>query len=133
VHAGCSSPSACSTDVLAIDDVLVAKAVRWIRANSDRRLSVPMVARAVGGGRQRLERRFRRVLDRSVQEEIRRARVEAAKSLLHTTRAPLADVAKRSGFSTAALLSVAFRRELGVSPGLYRRRIRQVLDSAQED
>jgi LacI family transcriptional regulator len=122
-----------STDVLAIDDVLVAKAVRWIRANSDRRLSVPMVARAVGGGRQRLERRFRRVLDRSVQEEIRRARVEAAKSLLHTTRAPLADVAKRSGFSTAALLSVAFRRELGVSPGLYRRRIRQLLDSAQED
>jgi LacI family transcriptional regulator len=111
-----------SSDTLAIDDELVASAVRWIRENADRRLTVPMVARAVGGGRQRLERRFRAVLDRTVQEEVRLAHVEAAKKLLSTTRARLSEVAKKSGFTNAALLNAAFQREVGMPPGLYRRR-----------
>lgn len=113
-----------SSDVLAIDDELVAGAVRWIRENAERRLTVPMVARAVGGGRQRLERRFRAVLDRTVQEEIRRTHVEIAKHLLATTRERLPEIAKKSGFTTAALLNAAFLREVGAPPGVYRRRLR---------
>jgi LacI family transcriptional regulator len=107
--------------------------VRWIRANIAQPMTVTMVARAVGSARQRLERRFRRVLDRTVKEEIQRARVEAARELLGTTVAGLAEVAKRSGFTTAALLNVAFRREIGMPPGVYRRRVRQELSSAGED
>jgi LacI family transcriptional regulator len=122
-----------SSDILAIDDALVAKAVRWIRDHTDRRLDVPAIARAVGGGRQRLERRFRKVLARTVSEEIRRARVDAAKELLQTTRAGLSEVAKRSGFSNAALLSVAFQRELGMPPGAYRRRALEALRDASND
>lgn len=113
-----------SSDVLAVNDELVRQAVVWIRDHADRRLTVPMVARAVGGGRQRLERRFRRALDRTVQEEIRRSHVEAAKYWLGSTRASMADVAKRSGFTNAALLNAAFQRELGIPPGTYRRRLR---------
>jgi LacI family transcriptional regulator len=122
-----------SSDVLAIDDALVAEAVRWIRTHTDRRLTVTMVARAVGSARQRLERRFRRVLDRSVKDEIRRAHVEAARELLRTTFAGLDEVAKRSGFTTAALLNVAFRREIGMPPGAYRRRVRQELSGQSQD
>jgi LacI family transcriptional regulator len=116
-----------SSDVLAVDDELVAQAVRWIRANADRRITVPTVARAVGGGRQRLERRFRRVLARTVQDEIRRAHVDRAKALLGATQVSLPEIAKRSGFTNAALLTVAFQRELGITPGAYRRRVRQEL------
>jgi LacI family transcriptional regulator len=122
-----------STDVLAIEDQLVAEAVRWIRTNIDRRLTVSMVARAVGSARQRLERRFRGVLDRTVKDEIQRARVEAARELLRTTSAGLTEVAKRSGFTTSALLNAAFRRELGMPPGVYRRRVLQQLSRASED
>ena len=122
-----------SSDVLAIDDPLVAQAVRWIREHANQRLTVPMVARAVSGGRQRLERRFRRALDRTVQEEIRRARVEAAKGLLGRTRAGMAEIAQRSGFTNAALLSVAFKRELGMPPGVYRRRMHEALAGASDD
>jgi LacI family transcriptional regulator len=114
-----------SSDLLAVDDVLVARAIRWIREHADRRVNVPMVARAVGGGRQRLERRFRRVLARTVVDEIRRAHVEAAKKVLQNTSLSMAEVAKRSGFTSAALLSVAFQRELGMPPGVYRRRIQE--------
>jgi LacI family transcriptional regulator len=122
-----------SSDTLAIDDELVAKAVRWIREHANRRLDVPTIARAIGGGRQRLERRFRRVLDRTVSEEIRRARVDTAKELLQTTRAGLSEVAKRSGFSSAALLSAAFQRELGIPPGAYRRRVLVTLQDTRKD
>lgn len=121
-----------SSEIFAIDDELVAKAVKWIRQNAHRHLSVPMVADAVGGGRKRLERRFRRALDRTVQEEIRRARVEMAKKLLGTSRAGLAEVARESGFSTAALLSVAFKREVGMTPGAYRRRVALALSDEAE-
>jgi LacI family transcriptional regulator len=116
-----------STEVFAIEDAVVAKAVRWIRQNAHQRLNVPMVAAAVGGGRKRLERRFRRTLDRTVQEEIRRARVEMAKKLLRASRAGLVEIAKQSGFSNAALLNVAFKREVGIPPGVYRRRVTETL------
>ena len=114
-----------SSDILAVDDPLVAGAVAWIRSHVDRRLTVAMVTRAVGGGRQRLERRFRSTLDRTVQDEIRRAHVDAAKHWLATTKAELSVVAKKSGFTNAALLNVAFRREIGMPPGAYRRRIQK--------
>ena len=122
-----------SSDVLAVDDALVAQAVTWIREHADRRLTVTMVARAVGGGRQRLERRFRSALDRTIQHEIRRAHVESAKHWLATTRSSMAEVAKRSGFTTASLLNVAFRRELGIAPGAYRRQVQKQLDNPDDD
>jgi LacI family transcriptional regulator len=121
-----------SSDVLAIDDALVKKAVRWIRENAERRIGVMMVARAVGGGRQRLERRFRATLDRTVQEEIRRARVEIAKRLLATTRSGMTEIAKQAGFTTAALLNAAFQRELGTTPGAYRRRVQKERENSDD-
>lgn len=116
-----------SSELFAVEDAIVAKAMRWIRQNACQRLNVPMVAEAVGGGRQRLERRFRRALDRTVYDEIRRARVEVAMRLLRTTQIALVEVAKQSGFSNAALLSVAFKREVGMPPGVYRRRAQETL------
>jgi LacI family transcriptional regulator len=116
-----------SSDVFAADDPLVTKALRWIRDNAGRRITVEAVARALGGGRQRLERRFRAVLQRTVHEEIRRAHVDVAKGLLETTDLSLAQVAAQSGFTNASLLSVAFRRELGSAPGVYRRRVQREL------
>jgi LacI family transcriptional regulator len=121
-----------SSDVLAIEDPLVAAAVRWIHANFSSRMTVPAVARAVRSARQRLERRFRKSLGRTVLEEVRRTRVEAARRLLSTTQLPLVEVARRCGFTTAALLSVAFRRELGISPGAYRKRARSLLLEAED-
>jgi LacI family transcriptional regulator len=112
-----------SSDVLAIDDRIAAAAVAWIRDHAKGRVSVPAVARAAGVSRQRLERRFRAVLGRTVLQEIRRARVEIAKRLLSMTRLELPAVAARSGFSSAALLNAAFRRELAMAPGAYRRMV----------
>jgi len=110
-----------STDVLAVADPLVVKTVGWICENADRRLTVPAVCRALGTSRQRLERRFRAVLGRTVMQEIRRAHIETAKRLLSSTSLDLPKIAELSGFTNQVLLSVAFRREVGVPPGAYRR------------
>jgi LacI family transcriptional regulator len=115
-----------SSDTLAVDDVLVKAAVDWIQSHADRRVTVPMVAAGVKTTRQRLERRFRALLGRTVMHEVRRTHVEAAKRLLLGTRLTLPAVASQSGFTTAALLNEAFRRETGVSPGEYRRRARSL-------
>jgi LacI family transcriptional regulator len=113
-----------SSDALAIEDPLVGRAVAWIHKHSGRPLTVPEVARASATSRRRLERRFHAVLGRTVVQEIRRIRVETAKRLLAATRHDLAQIAKLCGFTSAALLSVAFRREVGVPPGAYRRRLK---------
>jgi LacI family transcriptional regulator len=118
-----------SSDTFAIDDPLVAKAVAWIHQHAERRMTLAMVAGAVAATRQQLERHFRRALGRTVMQEARRAHVEIARRLLATTALPLPQVAKHSGFTNAALLSVAFRRELGVPPGAYRRRSSGLLDA----
>ncbi len=115
-----------SSDTLAVDDALVKAAVDWIQSHADRRVTVPMVAAGVKTTRQRLERRFRALLGRTVMHEVRRTHVEAAKRLLLSTGLTLPAVASQSGFTTAALLNEAFRRETGVSPGEYRRRARSL-------
>jgi LacI family transcriptional regulator len=111
-----------SSDTFAVSDPLVLRAISWIHEHAERRITVPMIARATGATRQRLERHFRRALGRSIMQEARRAHVELAQRLLGTSDLALDDIARRSGFTNAALLSVAFRREVGVPPGVYRRR-----------
>lgn len=116
-----------SSDAMAIDDPLVARAARFIRDRSGQPLTVPLVAQAVATSRRRLERRFHAVLGRTVVQEIRRVRVELAKHMLATTAHNLAHIAKLCGFTNATLLNLAFHREVRLTPGVYRRRMRSVL------
>jgi len=110
-----------STEVLAVTEPLVKRAIQWIEAHAHVRISIPAVAKATGTTRQTLERRFRAVLGRTVLQEIRRAHVDLAKRLLSTTNCELIKVAQASGFTNAALLNVAFVKETGVPPGAYRK------------
>lgn len=111
-----------STDVLAIDDPEVAAAVRWIRDNAHRAITVPDIVSAVPAYRQRLERRFRVVLGRTIMEEVRMTRVELARQLLRSTTLSMPEVAGRSGFKSATVLGITFRKETSLTPMEYRRR-----------
>jgi LacI family transcriptional regulator len=61
-------------------------------------------------------------------QEVRRTHVEVAKQLLTTTNQTLTEIASRSGFTNSALLNQAFRREVGLPPGEYRRRAMALID-----
>jgi LacI family transcriptional regulator len=115
-----------STDVAVVDDPIVARTLSWIGGHLGRPLTLNGIARAATCSRQRLEQRFQGAIGRTVMQEVRRARVDLARQLLSTTELPLSRIAERCGFTSAALFSVTFRRETGIPPGTYRRRLRGV-------
>lgn len=115
-----------STDVTVVNDPIVSRTMAWIGEHLGRRLTLNVIARAAMCSRQRLEQRFQAAIGRTVMQEVRRARVELARRLLSTTEMPLPRIADACGFTSAALFSVAFRRETGIPPGGYRRRFRGV-------
>jgi LacI family transcriptional regulator len=110
-----------STDVLAIDDPLVASAVRFIREQACQGIGVDDVLAAVPLSRSILERRFRRYLKRSPQEEIRSVQLKRVRQLLTETDLALDQIATAAGYEHAEYMSVVFKRELGQTPGQYRR------------
>ncbi|MDB5326066.1 MAG: transcriptional regulator [Phycisphaerales bacterium] len=110
-----------STDLLAIEDIEVAKAVRYIRDNASHGIRVQDVLGQVAVSRRALEMRFRNVVGRPPHEEIRRVQLQRVKDLLVTTDYKLERVAELCGFSTAQYLAGLFHRETGMTPGTFRR------------
>jgi LacI family transcriptional regulator len=110
-----------SSDVMAIDDPEIAQAARFIRETACDGIAVTDVLKEVAISRSALERRMRAALGRSPNEEITRVRVERVKELLISTDQPLTTIARRTGFQTPQYLVQVFRRQVGVTPGVFRR------------
>ena len=113
-----------STDILAVEDEHVARALRYIRAHACEGMSVKDLLREVPLSRRSLEHRFRRLLGRTPKEEVRRLQVERAKSLLTGTDLKIARVSDEAGFHQPAYLSAVFRAATGMTPADYRRKAR---------
>jgi LacI family transcriptional regulator len=110
-----------STDTVAVHDDLLASAVKFIKENSQKRIQISDVLRAVPISRRALEKAFRQFLGRSPAEEIRRVRVDHAVQLLCDTSWPMPRIATACGFDRPELLTRAFRRELQTTPSEFRK------------
>ncbi len=113
-----------STDILAIDDIDVIHAVRFIRDHATEPIDTQRVADEVIIGRRSLETRFKKAMGKTVHEEITRRRLERAQHLLVATKLGLMDIAVRSGFANSSALCNAFRRAFDQTPSTYRRQHR---------
>ena len=113
-----------STDILSIQDTDVADALRFIRNNCRSQITVEDVVNALTISRRVLEKRFRKLLNRSVLEEIRKARTDAAARMLVETEMSVSQIAEKLGYTETAHLSRYFHKEKGVSPIAFRKRIR---------
>jgi LacI family transcriptional regulator len=113
--------SRASTDILTIEDEAVGEAVRFIRQNASRRISVDDVVEVVALSRRNLERRFRNRMGRSILEEIRLTHMERAKQLLRETTLEMPAVARESGMSSAVRFSTVFHQAEGMPPTAFRR------------
>lgn len=111
-----------STDILAIDDPEVAKAVNFIRTHRRSEIGVRDVVDATTLARRALEQRFKEILNRSVYQEIRRVRVEQVTKMLLETTMPVYKIALTLGYSSSEHIARPFRKEKGMSPKEYRRR-----------
>jgi LacI family transcriptional regulator len=110
-----------SSDAIAIEDPLTAKAVQYIHRFACEGIVVSNVAHHCGVSRRTLERTFGHNLGISPHEQIVRTKVARVKELLARTDYPLETVAVKSGLSQAAYLNVFFKRKVGTTPGEYRR------------
>jgi len=113
-----------SSDIFAIADPIVARALQFIRDHGEESVRVPDVTAHVNLSRRALDYRFRQQLGRTVHDEITRVRMSHVAELLAHTDWALPRIAERLGFPHSEYMSVAFRRQFGSSPGLYRRAIR---------
>ena len=109
-----------SSDVFAVAAADLRQALRYIRMHATDGIGVEDIVRAVPLSRRSLERRFREAVGRTPAQEIWRVRIERVEQLLRETDWSLAAIALKAGFRHAEYLSVAFRREVGMTPGEYR-------------
>jgi len=110
-----------STDILAVEDVNLAKALQFIRDHARTGVTVVAAAQAAGLSRRVLEKRFRRILNRSALEEIRRVRTDLIARMLVESTLPVAEIAESLGFNDLQHVARYFRAGKGVSPLAYRK------------
>jgi AraC-like DNA-binding protein len=92
----------------------------------DDRLSIEDVARTAGVSPFHFIRRFRALFGETPHQFRMRARLDRAKHLLAVSDYSVTDVCMEVGLTSLGSFSDLFARRVGVSPSVYRRRIRSI-------
>ena len=110
-----------STDIIATEDRELTKAISFIRQNFRKDIKVEDVVESTLLSRRSLEQRFRNKLNRTINSEIRRIRVEHISKLLVETDLSISEIAYGLGFSSTEHISRYFQREKGKCPREFRK------------
>jgi len=110
-----------STDTLSVDDPKIAGALRYIRQHACEDIRVEDVLVHFPMARRALEQRMKAIIGRTPHEEIRRVQLQRVRELLCNSTLTLAEIAERCGFKHTEYLTVAFKRDCGLSPNEFRK------------
>lgn len=102
-------------------DPRLAHAIRLMESHVDRPLPVSAIARRCGVTARTLETTFAAAIGETPGAYYLRLRLNAARRLVLDTAEPMADIAARTGFSSAAAFSRAFSRTFGRPPARMRK------------
>lgn len=111
-----------STDILAISDPDVSAAIRLIRQNAKKAIQVDDIVNATAVSRRVLEKRFRKLLNHSIYQEIRRVRTEHCIKLLLETDMSVSEIVTALDFPGIEHIARYFRKETGMSLMSYRKK-----------
>ncbi len=113
-----------STDVMAIENIDLARAIRFVHENVENPTTIDDISSHIGMSRRWLEYQFRDELQVSPHQYISKIRVERAKKLLESSeRYKLKQVALMCGFTSSKQMNVVFERLTGQTPKLYRQEL----------
>lgn len=104
-----------------VSDVIVAKALEFIRCNVQKPIQVDEIAEFVSVSRRELERRFKKILNSSIHQEIKMARVRLIKRMLLETPDSVSEIAIKLGLLENHIARY-FRDIEGISPVEYRKK-----------
>jgi LacI family transcriptional regulator len=110
-----------SSDIVAVEDARIARALQFIRERAIANIGVGDVAREVALSRSALERRMKALIGRSPGEEITRIRFSHVERLLTQTDLTLDAIAERAGFKHPQYMAEAFHKRTGMTPGAFRK------------
>lgn len=114
-----------STDIMAVSEGPVAAAVRLIREKACSGLAVEDILKQVHMSRSVLQRRFRKLLGRTLHDEIVNTRLNEARFLLTESDLPIREIAERSGFKHQEYMGYVFKSRLNATPLQVRRAVRK--------
>ena len=119
-----------STDVIPLDDPLVAKAVKYIWAEYGKDIGVESFLRTDSASRSTLQRKFQKHLKRGFNEELKRKRLEVAKRYLLNSNETSQRISELTGFRSQSYFHKVFLDEFGCTPTVYREEISQKLEKS---
>lgn len=101
----------------------IGTALRVIYQDPGRHWSIAMLAREVGMSRSAFAAAFARLVKETPMRFLTNVRMVRAKILLKEGAKSLPEIGHLTGYESEAAFARAFKRELGVSPGQYRRAV----------
>lgn len=96
----------------------------WILSHLSHDLSVDALAERVCTSRRNFTRLFNRTFGKSASQFVAEARIAEAQERLLVPRNSIESVANSLGFRSADVFSVAFERQMGIRPSVYRAHMR---------
>lgn len=100
------------------------RVIEFIEANLQESIGLDDLAQAAGLSANHFLRVFKLATGETPYHFLRARRLERARQLLADNAMPLAELALECGFANQAHFTAAFSREVGISPGRYRRAVR---------
>jgi LacI family transcriptional regulator len=111
-----------STDILAISDEEVVSALIFIRCNYRKPIQIIDVVNATCLSKRELEKRFKRLLKKTIKHEIERLRIELIKKKLLNSSQSIYQIASELEFTDPEHFSRYFRNATGQAPSQFRRK-----------
>lgn len=118
-----------STDITAVSNLSVARALRFIWDEYRTNIHADDVAEACDLPRRSLDRHFKQEIGHSVTTEITYRRLLKARNLLVTTEYPVTDIAAAVGFQTPQYFNLKFKKYYGMPPSQWREKERTISTS----
>lgn len=109
-----------STDIPAVDNPAIAKAIRFIWDHAEEPINVETVIKQTNMSRSLVYHEFDQAIGSSIAKEITRCRINKAKELLSTTDLSINEIAPACGFTGVVSFCRAFNRETGMTASAYR-------------
>lgn len=108
--------------VAASHTAVLRKVLDYVEQAYRQRTSLIKAARLAEISPAYLSRIFRQEMGQTFSAYVRQVRTKHARELLSTTELPISDIADLCGFSDQSHLTLVFRREIGMTPGEFRKR-----------
>jgi LacI family transcriptional regulator len=110
-----------STDILAVEDRLVARTLTFIQSAAAKGIRVRDVVNSLAISRSTLETRFKAATGDTINTAIRRSQLQSVRRMIAETNLAMKEIAAITGFKSVQHMTTSFGKAFGRTPAKYRK------------